>query len=95
MFAQARKQNHNKNVERRLRALQLYAEGGTLEEISKATEYHPAYISQLIQRYDKGGLEAVTGNHYQGNRRNMSFEEEEALLEPFFERAEKGQPFLK
>ena len=33
----------------------------------------------------------MMGCHYGGNRRNMSFEEEEALLEPFLQKAEAGQ----
>ena len=34
---------------------------------------------------------SIAGNHYGGNRRNMSFEEEAAILAPFKERAEKGE----
>ena len=37
------------------------------------------------------GLEAISGNHYGGNHRNMSVEEETAILAPFKERAEKGE----
>lgn len=37
------------------------------------------------------GLEAISGNHYGGNHRNMSFEEEAAILAPFKARAEKGE----
>ena len=44
-----------------------------------------------MSKYIHGGLEAIVGNHYPGNRRNMSFQEEEALLEPFKAQAEKGQ----
>ena len=38
------------------------------------------YISQLAARYFAGGIEAIAGNHYGGNRRNMSVEEEEKIL---------------
>ena len=34
---------------------------------------------------------SIAGNHYGGNRRNMSFEEETTILAPFRERAEKGE----
>ena len=47
------------------------------------------YISQLSAKYFKDGIEAISGYHYGGNRRNMSYEEEEAILKPFYEKAEK------
>ena len=87
----ARKRNKDKRAEKRLYALELRAEGKSAEEVSAATGFHSAYISQLTAKYRKGGIEAISGNHYGGNRRNMSMEEEAALLEPFREEAEKGQ----
>ena len=87
----ARKKNKNKRVEKRLYALELRAEGKSAEEVSVATGFHKAYISQLTSKYRKSGIEAISGNHYGGNRRNMSAEEEAALLEPFQAEAEKGQ----
>ena len=36
-------------------------------------------------------MEAITGNHYSGNHRNMSFEEEAAILAPFKKQAEEGK----
>ncbi len=78
-----RKANKDKQVERRLKALELQAAGKNAKEISAITGFHPAYISQLMAKYRDGGIEAITGNHYGGNRRNMSFEEEAKLLEPF------------
>ena len=87
----ARKRNKDKRAERRLYALELRAEGKSAEEVSTATGFHKAYISQLTAKYRSGGIEAITGNHYGGNRRNMSAEEEAALMEPFQAEAEKGQ----
>lgn len=87
----ARRENRNKNVERRLRVLAMRAEGKPLKEIAKATEYHYAYVSTIISQYAKDGLEAIVENHYHGNRRNMSFEEEAAILAPFMERADRGE----
>ena len=87
----ARKRNKDKRVEKRLYALELRAEGKSAEEVSAATGFHKAYISQLTSKYRKGGIEAISGNHYGGNRRNMSLEEEAALLEPFQAEAEKGR----
>ena len=87
----ARKENKEKRTEKRIRALILRAEGKSCKEVGKICEYHPAYVSQLVVIYCKEGLTAIVGNHYKGNHRNMSFAEEEALLEPFREAAEAGQ----
>ena len=87
----ARKENRDKQVDRRLQALELQATGEKAKKIAEITGFHPAYISQLMAKYRDGGIEAITGNHYGGNRRNMSFEDEAALLEPFRQKAELGQ----
>lgn len=91
IIATARKSNKDKRAEKRLYALELRAAGKSAEEVAAATGFHAAYISQLTCKYRNGGIEAISGNHYGGNRRNMSREEEAALLEPFREKAEKGQ----
>lgn len=54
-----------------------------LSEVSQATGFHAAYVSQLVAKYRDHGLEAISGNHYGGNHRNMSYEEEAAILAPF------------
>ena len=90
-IAAARKRNKDKRVEKRLYALKLRAEGKSAEEVSAATGFHKAYISQLTVKYREGRIKAITGKHYGGNRRNMSAEEEAALLKPFQAEAEKGQ----
>ena len=87
----ARKKNKDKRAEKRLHALELRAEGKSAEEVSAATGFHKAYISQLTAKYRDGGIEAISGNHYGGNHRNMSAEEEAAFLEPYQAEAEKGQ----
>ena len=46
----ARKRNKNKRVEKRLYALELRAEGKRAEEVSEATGFHKAYISQLTAK---------------------------------------------
>ena len=90
LIAAARKKNKDKRAEKRLYALELRAEGKSAEEVPAATGFHRAYITQLTAKYRAGGIEAISGNHYGGNRRNMSVEEEKVLLEPFREKAEKG-----
>jgi transposase len=87
----ARKRNKDKNVEKRLKALLLHAAGEKREEIAKQTGYVKSYISELVSKYCNKGISAVVENHYHGNRRNMSIEEEAAFLEPFMKMAETGQ----
>ena len=88
---EARKGNRDKNVERRLKALILRANGSTNEQVGEICDYHPSYVSELVSKYCGNGLAAIVENHYPGNRRNMSFAEEEAFLEPFRKAAEAGQ----
>ena len=87
----ARRETKDKRADARLKALELRAEGMELSEVSQATGFHAAYVSQPVAKYRDHGLEAISGNHYGGNHRNMSFEEEAAILAPFKARAEKGE----
>ena len=87
---EARRKNRDKKVDRRLKALELKAAGRTGEEIAKLTDYNPGYISKLAAKYRKGGIEAITGNHYGGNHRNMTYEEEAELLEQYIQAADGG-----
>ena len=87
----ARRETKDKRADARLKALELRTAGMELSEVSQATGFHAAYVSQLVAKYRDHGLEAISGNHYGGNHRNMSFEEEAAILAPFKARAEKGE----
>ena len=88
---QARKDNKDKRAEARLKALELRAKGAESEEVSEATGFHAGSVTRLVAKYRDYGIEAIAGNHYGGNHRNMSVEEEAAILAPFKERAEKGE----
>ena len=94
IIKKARKKNKDKRAEKRLHALQLRAEGKRAKEIAEEVGVSAPYVSQLAAKYFAGGIEAIAGNHYGGNRRNMSVEEEEAILKPFYERAEKSESSL-
>ena len=74
-----------------MKALLLHAQGEKREDIAKKTEYAKTYISELVVKYKRGGLEAIVENHYKGNRRNMTVEEEASFLEPYKEKAERGE----
>ena len=86
-----RKKNKDKNADQRLKALLLHAEGKTRAEIAEKTDFAKTYISVLVAKYCTKGLSAIVENHYHGNHRNLSFVEEEELLEVFRKAAEAGQ----
>ena len=88
---QRRKENKDKRAEARLKALELRAKGASAKEVAEATGFHAAYVTQLVAKYRENGLEAISGNHYGGNHRNMSAKEEADILAPFEARAEKGE----
>ena len=88
---QARKENKDKRVEARLKALELRAKGQKANNVANATGFHPAYVTQLVAKYRDHGLEAITGNHYGGNHRNMSEQEETEILGPFSSTSGKGR----
>ena len=85
----ARKKNKDKRAEQRLKALELRAKGKSRKEVSEATGFCKEYVSQLVRKYLEKGLEAISGNHYGGNHRNMSKEKEASILAPFKAEAEK------
>jgi len=87
----ARKENRDKNVEKRLKALVLHAEGKTREKIAEITGFVKSYISELVAKYCNNGITTIIENNYHGNHRNMSLAQEEALLEPFRKAAQAGQ----
>ena len=60
----ARRETKDKRADARLKALELRAEGMELSEVSQATGFHAAYVSQLVAKYRDHGLEAISGNHY-------------------------------
>ena len=86
----ARKQNRDKQIDKRLEVLELRWEGMTQEAIAKKTGFHRSHVSNLIRKYFEEGLSYVAGKHYHGNRRNMSLEEESALLDEYMKNAEEG-----
>jgi len=87
----ARKANRNKRVEKWLQVLEMRGEGKTRQEIQAATGFSGVHISSIVKKYSDEGISVITGSHYKGNHRNLSFEEERQLLEPFRVKAEVGQ----
>lgn len=91
LIKSARRENRDKQTDRRLRVLELRCEGMTQDAIAKMTGYHRSHVCSLIRKYFEEGLSSVAEKHYQGNRRNMSIEEETAFLEDYRKKSEKGQ----
>lgn len=87
----ARQKNRDKQLDRRLLVLELRCEGKTQKEIVEETGFHRSHVVNLIRKYFEEGIDAIAEKHYAGNRRNMSYAEEEALLAPFKEKADKGE----
>lgn len=81
-----RKEIKDKRAETRLKVMELRAKGATAKEVPAATGLHAAYVTQLVAKYRKNGLEAISGNH-----RNMGVKEEAGILAPFKVQAEKGE----
>lgn len=87
----ARKANQNKKIEKRLQVLEMYGAGKSQKEMQEASGFCRSYINVIIKAYKEKGLSAVGEAHYKGNHRNMTYEEEEAILAPFKAEAEAGQ----
>ncbi len=87
----AQKKNKNKVVDKRLTALLMRAEGKSRKETAERTGYKYTYITTLTAKYINNGIEAIVGNHYKGNCRNLEYEKEKELLEQFKKAAEQGQ----
>jgi len=82
---------HDKQVDKRLRAVQLRGEGKKNGEIAEILETSSDMISMWVSAYAKGGAEALLPKKREGHRRNMSYAEEAALLGEFDDLAESGQ----
>ena len=57
---QKHKENKDKREEARLKALELRAKGAKAHEVAAATGFHAAYVTQLVTKYRKYGLEAIS-----------------------------------
>ena len=87
----ARKKNRDKKIEKRLEVLEMRCDGVSQAAIVEKTGFHRSHVCNLIRKYHEEGMSAIIENHYTGNRRNMTFEEEENFLEQYFRQAELGQ----
>lgn len=86
-----RKKTKDKRVDKRLWAVQLRGEGMSNSEIAEKLEASAKVVSRWVSAYSNGGIEALMGGKFGGNRRNMSFEKEAQILAEFKDRAKNGQ----
>ena len=89
---EAQKKNRYKRQDKLLEAVALRYEGYTDQEIACLLNFNRQSISRMIVRFKKKGLEEYIANHYKGNRRNLSEEEEQAALDEVAELAAQGHP---
>ncbi|MDD7306073.1 MAG: helix-turn-helix domain-containing protein [Peptoniphilaceae bacterium] len=87
----ARKNTNNKKEDIRLKAVILRLKGLKLREISEKLDVTIRAISKWIKKYEESSIQGLMNKKRVGNRRNMTFEEEEEFLKQFEEKAEKGQ----
>lgn len=88
---ETRKTIKDKKADRRLRAVQLRGEGLNDKEIAERLETSSNMISYWVRLYVKEGLTGLLPKKQNGNRRNLTFQEEEELLSQFYEKAKLGQ----
>jgi len=86
-----RKTVKDKRVDKRLWAVQLRGEGMDNPEIAEKLDTSAKVISRWVSAYCNGGIEALMGGKFGGNRRNISFEKETQFLSEFEALAKKGQ----
>jgi transposase len=86
-----RKSIKDKSTDRRMRAVQLRGEGYSDAEIAVMVEAHVKVVSRWICIFIKKGIEALRAAKREGNRRNMSYEEESEFLAGFEAKAEQGE----
>jgi transposase len=79
-------------LHKKLEVLQLRMEGYKYSEIAAITKYSASRASALVCIYAHDGISYFETEHrVGGNRRNISFEEESAMLAEFKEAARTGQ----
>ena len=87
----AEKATKDKRVSRQLKVLMMRFEGKSNPEIAKKLDISTDRISHIVSQFKREGLEEFIRVKYTGHNRNMSYEEEQAILDRFVAKAEAGQ----
>jgi len=85
-----RKHIRDKMTDKKLYAVQMRGEGKRNPEIAEKLDTSRQVISKWVCIYKKKGIEGLCPHRFGGNHRNMSYEEEEEMLNTFKEKAEAG-----
>lgn len=88
---EAQKKNILKRQDKLLETVALRYEGYTDWEIAYKLGWNRQSVSRMIKRFKEKGLEEYLQNHYKGNHRNLSQEEEKAALDEVASLAAQGQ----
>ena len=91
VLAKVKKKKKDIKAYNRLLALRMYSQGTSNKVIAESLEYNYYYISELVSKYIKEGIEAIVEDKRTSNNRRMSVEEEAEFLEGFREKAEAGE----
>jgi len=86
-----RKKNRDKQVEKRLHAVQLRGEGKKNKAIAEQLETSSDMVSRWISTYAKGGTEALLPKERPGRPTSISYDEEAKMLAEFEAKAQAGQ----
>ena len=87
----AEKGTKDKRLSRQLKVLMLRYEGKSNSEIARKLDISTDRISHLVSQFKREGMEEFTRVKYTGHNWNMSYEEEQTILERFTKQAEAGQ----
>lgn len=88
---ETRKGVKNKDIDKRLKAVQLRGEGMNNEEIAAKLDTSPVVVSSWVGRFKKEGIGGLMEHRKGGNNRIMTYEEEEQFLQQFFDDAVQGK----
>ena len=86
----AEKRTQDKRISRQLKVLMLRYEGKSNPEIAEKLDISTDRISHLVSQFKRVGLEEFIRMKYTGHHWNMTYEEEQAILDRFTEQAEAG-----
>ena len=87
----AEKGMKDKRISRQLRVLMLRYEGRSNPEIAEKLDISTDRISHIVSQFKREGLEEFVRVKYTGHNWNMSYEEEQTILDQFAAQAEAGQ----
>ena len=87
----AEKATQNKRIAKKLRVIRLRYEGYTNQEIGQMVDLHKDRVHHIVSEFKFQGLDEFVRCKYSGNNHNMSYAEEQAILDSFSEKAQQGQ----